>query len=77
MMAKQGTGLFPRSTGQAVFESTLVYCSVVEHDADRSYSSLTFHFFFYQENKTKKNLLDYIPKASHQGLFPYLATSSS
>lgn len=47
MMAKQGTGLFPRSTGQAVFESTLVYCSVVEHDADRSYSSLTFHFFFF------------------------------
>jgi hypothetical protein len=32
-----------------------------------------------KKNKTKQNkqTLDYIPKASHQGLFPYLATSSA
>jgi hypothetical protein len=40
------------------------------------WQALAFSLVLFVLLKTK-NLLDYIPKASHQDLFPYLATSSS
>ena len=42
-------------------------------------SFFPIHFTFQnkQQKKTTTKPLDYIPKVSHQSLFPYLATSSS